>query len=163
SLNLFSNDVAKSNTRFLNGGIGDLNASNAVNNAADGLSHSILLTSDGPSGDVTLAPGASINVGAQGLALIAAPNVTNHGQIIGGDGSQAALIAGVGVSYTYNAATSRTAQTPAFTDDGSTTFLIFYNYGKLTDASGKDVTPVGALLNDGLVNTPTGNITLLGG
>jgi filamentous hemagglutinin family protein len=70
SLNLFSNDLTTSNNRFLTGGIGDLSAANFATN-------SILLTSDAPgAGDITIAPGAAITVGNQGLALIAAPNVT---------------------------------------------------------------------------------------
>src|SRR5262249_43196723 len=143
SLNLFSNTFGDANTpgttvyRFLNGGIGDLNASNGTaGTSPDGLAHSILLTTDGSgAGDITAEEGASINVGAQGLALIAAPNVTNHGQIVTGDGGQAALIAGIGVSYDYNSTSFNTSITasPQFTDGGSTTFLRFANYGKLTD------------------------------
>src|SRR6202012_3345652 len=45
----------------------------------------------------------------------------------------------------------------------STTNLRFANYGKLVDANGHDITPVGSLINDGLIYTPRGNITLLGG
>src|ERR1700761_5957939 len=95
SLNLFSNDLATSNNRFLTGGIGDLNATNFATN-------SILLTSSGPgAGAITVQPGAAITVGNQGLALIAAPNVTNGGVITAPSG-QVALIAGIGVSYDYN-------------------------------------------------------------
>ncbi len=89
SLNLFSNDINASNNRFLTGGIGDLSTANVATN-------SILLTTDTPSdGAVTVAPGASINVGAQGLALLAAPNVSNSGSITA-PGGQVALIAGIG-------------------------------------------------------------------
>ena len=95
SLNLFSNDLATSNSRFLTGGIGDLNATNVSTN-------SILLTSSAPgAGDVTVNAGAQINLGNQGLAVIAAPNVTNNGTITAPSG-QIALVAGIGVSYDYN-------------------------------------------------------------
>jgi filamentous hemagglutinin family protein len=160
SLNLFSNDLADSNKRFMNGGIGDLNATNVAAN-------SILLTSLGTdpiAGDVTIAPGAEITMGDHGLALIAAPNVSNSGTITAPDG-QIALVAGIGVSYDYN----KTSFAPGSgssaqgTNDNSTTMLRFANYGALIDASGNDITPVGDLLNDGLIYTPRGNITLLGG
>jgi filamentous hemagglutinin family protein len=160
SLNLFSNDLADSNSRFMNGGIGDLNTTNVGTN-------SILLTSLGTdpiAGDVTIAPGAEITMGDHGLALIAAPNVSNSGTITAPDG-QIALVAGIGVSYDYN----KTSFAPGSgssaqgTNDNSTTMLRFANYGALIDASGNDITPVGDLLNDGLIYTPRGNITLLGG
>jgi hypothetical protein len=41
--------------------------------------------------------------------------------------------------------------------------LRFANYGQLTDAGGNDITPVGTLVNDGMIFTPRGNITMLGG
>jgi filamentous hemagglutinin family protein len=160
SLNLFSNNLADSNKRFMTGGIGDLNATNVAAN-------SILLTSLGTdpiAGDVTIAPGAEITMGNQGLALIAAPNVTNSGTITA-PGGQVALVAGIGVSYDYN----KTSFAPSSgasqqgTNDNSTTMLRFANYGALIDAGGNDITPVGTLLNDGLIYTPRGNITLLGG
>ncbi|MEW6439014.1 MAG: filamentous hemagglutinin family protein [Pseudomonadota bacterium] len=171
SLNLFSNDLADpfsstasdANTpgtalyRFLNGGIGDLNSSNFATN-------SILLTSNAPgAGDVTINAGAQINLGTQGLGLIAAPNVTNSGAITAQSG-QVALVAGIGVSYDYNAASfNSNGVVTQGTNDNNTTNLRFANYGELTAANGSDITPVGTLVNNGLVNTPTGNITLLGG
>jgi filamentous hemagglutinin family protein len=158
SLNLFSNDLATSNNRFLTGGIGDLNTTNFATN-------SILLTSSTPgAGDVTIAPGAAITVGTQGLALIAAPDVRNGG-VITAPGGQVALIAGIGVSYDYNKSsfTPGNSSIPQGTNDNATTNLRFANYGKLTDAGGNDITPVGTLVNDGMIFTPRGNITLLGG
>jgi filamentous hemagglutinin family protein len=158
SLNLFSNDLATSNNRFLTGGIGDLNATNFATN-------SILLTSDAPgAGDITIAPGAAITVGNQGLALIAAPNVTNGGVLTAPSG-QVALIAGIGVSYDYNASSfiPQGGSVPQGTNDNSTTNLRFANYGQLLDANGNDITPVGTLVNNGMIFTPRGNITMLGG
>ncbi|HEY4316590.1 MAG TPA: filamentous hemagglutinin family protein [Herbaspirillum sp.] len=153
SLNLFSNDMATSNKRFLNGGIGDLNPTNFATN-------SILLTSNTPgSGNVTIGPGATITTGAQGLALFAAPNVTNSGTITA-PGGQVALVAGVGVSYDYN--TSPGPHTQGASDNTSA-LLRFSNSGQLTDGSGNDITPVGVALNDGLLYTPRGNITMVGG
>lgn len=158
SLNLFSNDLATSNNRFLNGGIGDLNTTNFATN-------SILLTSNATgTGDVTVAPGAAITVGNQGLALLAAPNVTNSG-VITAPGGQVALIAGIGVSYDYNKSsfTPGNSAVPQGTNDNATTNLRFANYGQLRDAGGNDITPVGSLVNDGMIFTPRGNVTLLGG
>jgi filamentous hemagglutinin family protein len=160
SLNLFSNNLADSNKRFMTGGIGDLNATNVATN-------SILFTSDANApigGDVQIAQGAQLTMGSHGLALIAAPNVTNSGAITAPDG-QVALIAGIGVSYDYNASSFVPGNgiIPQGTNDNNTTNLRFANYGALIDASGNDITPVGTLLNDGLIYTPRGNITLLGG
>ncbi|MCK9919337.1 filamentous hemagglutinin family protein [Microbacteriaceae bacterium K1510] len=157
SLNLFSNDLTTSNNRFLNGGIGDLNSSNVATN-------SVLLTTDKPGvGALTVVPGASINTGTQGFALLAAPNVTNSGTITAPNG-QVALIAGIGVSYDYNKSSFNPATgVPQGTNDNATTNLRFANYGKLVDAGGQDITPVGRLVNEGLIYTPGGNITLVGG
>jgi len=157
SLNLFSNDLATANNRFLTGGIGDLDP-------ADFATSSILLTSSGPgAGAVTIAPGATITVGTQGLAVIAAPNVTNAGSIAAPSG-QVALIAGVGVSYDYNKSdfNPSTSSIPGGTNDNSTTNLVFASSGQWM-ANGVDVTPVGSLVNAGVIFTPRGNITLLGG
>jgi filamentous hemagglutinin family protein len=144
SLNLFSNDPTASATRFLNGGIGDLNGSNTVTN-------SVLLTTTNPNaGPVTIQPGASINLATNGLAVIAAPNVSNGGTFIAPSG-QVALVAGVGVSYGYNGSA------------GASTLLVFSNAGQLLNAQNADIAPVGTLVNSGLIYTPRGNITLLGG
>ncbi|WP_454619527.1 filamentous haemagglutinin family protein [Bradyrhizobium cenepequi] len=163
SLNLFSNDPVASANRFLNGGIGDLNETNFQTNG-------ILLTSAQPgAGNVTIQAGASISLGRQGLAVIAAPNVTNGGAVTAPSG-QVALIAGIGVSYDYNATSlNALANAAGGTDhkqgynDNSTTNLRFANYGTLTDSQGRDITPVGTLVNSGLILTTQGNITLLGG
>ncbi len=161
SLNLFSNDLATSNNRFLTGGIGDLNSTNFSTD-------SILLTTTTPNvGNITIAPGASITLGTSGLAVIAAPNVTNSGTITAPSG-QVALIAGIGVSYDYNYSSfnpyggGSSGQPQGYNDD-TTTNLRFANYGQLLDANGNDITPVGTLTNNGLIYTPRGNITLLGG
>ncbi len=101
SLNLFSNDLSASNNRFLTGGIGDLNSTNfTAATSSDGLDHSVLFAPTAGAGDVTIASSAAITVGNQGLALIAAPNVTNDG-VIAAPSGQVALIAGIGVSYDY--------------------------------------------------------------
>jgi filamentous hemagglutinin family protein len=170
SLNLFSNDPTASDKRFLTGGIGDLNSTNFnASTSPDGLAHSILLTTANPNaGNVTIEAGATINVGTNGLALIAAPNVTNSGSITAPSG-QVALIAGIGVSYDYNYASLNpfgadgSGGQPQGYNDNATTNLRFANYGKLVNAQGQDITPIGTLVNDGLILTPRGNITLLGG
>ena len=180
SLNLFSNDLADpfsdtasdANTpgtalyRFLNGGIGDLSSSNfTAAQSSDGLAHSILFAPTAGAGNISIAAGGSISLGDQGLGVIAAPSVTNNGTITA-PGGQVALIAGIGVSYDYNFTSFNPNGTVAQAqgnNNNTTTNLRFANYGELTDANGNDITPVGTLTNNGLIYTPTGNITLLGG
>ncbi len=174
SLNLFSNDITASNSRFLNGGIGDLSAANGTLAVSkDGLAHSVLLTTNDPNvGDIVVEKGGLLSGGANGLMLLAAPDVVNRGAITVGAGGQIALAAGIGVSYDYNATSfnsngfySNGVTTAQFTNDSSTNILRFANYGKITDGAGNDITPVGNLINeqDALIYAPTGNITLLGG
>ena len=160
SLNLFSNDLATSNSRFLAGGIGDIECNQRIHqfDPADIFGAG--------AGDVTVNAGAQINLGNQGLAVIAAPNVTNNGTITA-PSRQIALVAGIGVSYDYNKSSfnggSSSSSLPQGTNDNSTTNLRFANYGELTDANDNDITPVGTLVNNGLILTTQGNITLLGG
>jgi filamentous hemagglutinin family protein len=160
SLCLFScatgdaNTPGTSNYRFLNGGIGDLNSTNYQ-------TEEILFTSDtATAGAITIDQGSEITGGKTGLILMAAPNITNSGSIAVAAG-QVALIAGIGVSYTYNSAYTPGQALPY--NDGSSTFLIFSNSGTLTDGHGNDITPVGTLDNEGLISTPRGDITMLGG
>jgi filamentous hemagglutinin family protein len=158
SLNLFSNTFGDANTpgstvyRFLEGGIGDLNGSNFATDAT------LLTTTNPNAGTVTLQPGATINLTTNGLAVIAAPNVTNSGMITAPSG-QVALIAGIGVSYNYNS----TVQAVNGSNTSASTLLAFSNSGQITNAQNQDITPVGTLVNNGLIFTPRGNITLLGG
>lgn len=167
SLCLFSCTVGDANTpgssnyRFLTGGIGDLNQSNFTTNE-------VLFTSAAPgAGNITIAQGAEINGGSQGLVLMAAPQITNAGNISDPQG-QVALIGGIGVSYDYNAVGSNQSmnvngisETQGYNDD-LTTFLRFFSYGRLTSSSGADITPLGSVINNGLIYTPEGNITLAG-
>jgi hypothetical protein len=97
------------------------------------------------------------------MALFAAPNVINGGTITAPSG-QVALIAGIGVSYDYNASSflPGNSSIPQGTNDNSTTSLRFANYGKLVDPNGNDITPLGTLVNGGLIYAPRGNITMLG-
>jgi len=85
SLNLFSSDTATSNATFLGSGInGGATTSGFL---FDGV------FADGRNHDVVIQKGASITTGAQGFALIAAPNVSNAGSVVADDG-QAILAAG---------------------------------------------------------------------
>jgi filamentous hemagglutinin family protein len=180
SLNLFASDFAGPFSatasdattqgtalyRFLNGGIGDLSSSNfTAAESPDGLAHSILFAPTAGAGNISVEAGGSISLGSQGLGVIAAPSVTNNGTITAPSG-QVALIAGIGVSYDYNFTSfspNGSAAQAQGNNNNTTTNLRFANYGELTDANGNDVTPVGTLTNNGLIYTPTGNITLLGG
>jgi filamentous hemagglutinin family protein len=93
SLDLFSADTATSNKTFLNEGL-TTSADNAprigmlVSNFTDGQKH-----------DVVIEKGASLNAGAQGFALVAAPNVSNAGQVVADDGN-AILVAATQVGST---------------------------------------------------------------
>jgi filamentous hemagglutinin family protein len=86
SLDLFSGDVAASNSAFLTGGI-SAGSGGTVPFLVNGL------FADKRSHDVVVQQGASINGGAQGFVLLAAPNVSNAGSIVD-DNGQAILAAG---------------------------------------------------------------------
>lgn len=167
SLCLFSCTIGDANTagtstyRFLNGGIGDLNQNNYKTNE-------VLFTSNAlGAGDITIQQGANIEATSGSLILMAAPNVTNSGRLVAPQG-QVALIAGIGVSYDYNAvgfnqtaSVNGSSVTQGY-DDDLTTFLRFASYGRLIDSKGKDITPLGSVTNNGLIYTTEGNITLAG-
>ena len=86
SLDLFSSDIATSNSDFLNSGIASGTTTDLpflVNGVfADGKNH-----------DVVVQNGASITGGTQGFVLLAAPNVSNAGSIVDDQG-QVILAAG---------------------------------------------------------------------
>lgn len=85
SLDLFSSDLATSNSEFLSGGI------NAISNATPFLVNGVF--TDGKNHDVVVQNGASITGGTQGFVLLAAPNVSNAGSIVDDQG-QVILAAG---------------------------------------------------------------------
>ncbi|MEW6438757.1 MAG: filamentous hemagglutinin family protein [Pseudomonadota bacterium] len=105
-------------------------------------------------GAVVVEPGASIATKANGsqsdggFVLIAAPHVVNEGAITTPDG-QAILAAGIGVSLLQPVS-------------GGSSQLLIPELTGVVDVSGQDVTPVGTLINNGLVAATTGNVTLLG-
>ncbi|MBI0329112.1 filamentous haemagglutinin family protein [Burkholderia plantarii] len=127
-----------------------------------GLGNQINLTSPGQyrsSGDVTIQQGASITTHANGTAsdggfvMIAAPNVTNAGSITATDG-QVVLAAGVGVSLRPNP----NAPQILLPELSGAISLIDPGTG-----AASDITPVGSLVNTGIVQASRGNVTLLGG
>ena len=83
----------------------------------------------------------TITTGDSGAAITVGDSntVTNSGAITAPSG-QVALIAGIGVSYDYNASsfTPGNGAIPQGTNDNATTNLRFANYGKLVDANGND-------------------------
>jgi filamentous hemagglutinin family protein len=87
SLDLYSPDRATSNARFL--------AEGFASTASGGPQMSVLQSAFAPGAghDVTIAKGAGITTGAQGFAIVAAPNVVNEGAVVADDG-QAILAAG---------------------------------------------------------------------
>jgi filamentous hemagglutinin family protein len=145
SLDLFSTDLATSNADFMNYGIGDA-AWITSSEISNGTIPMLLTTADAAAGAVTVEAGAQITVGDLGLALLAAPQVSNAGAISAPDG-QIALIAGVGVKATTSTSTTSKA-------------LTFYNSGALTDSNGDLIQ--GDLVNTGVIQAARGNITLLG-
>ncbi|WP_246792191.1 filamentous haemagglutinin family protein [Burkholderia perseverans] len=127
-----------------------------------GLGNQINLTSASQyqsSGDVTIQQGASITTHTNGTAsdggfvMIAAPNVTNAGSITATDG-QVVLAAGVGVSLRPNP----NAPQILLPELSGAISLIDPATG-----AASDITPVGSLVNTGIVQASRGNVTLLGG
>ncbi|MEW6435567.1 MAG: filamentous hemagglutinin family protein [Pseudomonadota bacterium] len=101
-------------------------------------------------GNITVEPGAQIEVGSLGYALLAAPNVSNAGTIEAANG-QAILAAGTSLSL--NQPTS--AATSAWLFPVMTDFM---------QPAGKvDVAPLFTATNTGLIEATTGNVTLTGG
>ena len=99
SLDLFSSNVATSNSTFLNGGI-----------ASGGASYLPFLVNgvftDGKNHDVVVQDGASITGGTQGFVLVAAPNVSNAGSIVDDEG-QVILAAGTQLENANSASTTQ--------------------------------------------------------
>jgi filamentous hemagglutinin family protein len=163
-------DIAASNALFMNavGGLAALEAgasgsagqNNGAPNEVLGLGNNASVPSASQyqaPGDIQIQVGASITTHTNGSAsdggfiLIAAPNVSNAGSITATNG-QAILAAGIGVSVKP--------------DVSNPQILLAELTGKVTadDQGGADITPVGTLtnLNTGIVQTPRGNIDLLG-
>ncbi len=130
SLDLFSSDIATSNKTFLSGGLGST-SDILVSQFNDTANH-----------DVVIEKGASITTGAQGFALVAAPNVSNAGSIIADDG-QAILAATTRLS---NATPNGTLQVYLGTD------LANFNY----------LLARGTAQNSGLIQSRRGQVHLLG-
>ncbi|WP_175049953.1 filamentous haemagglutinin family protein [Paraburkholderia sediminicola] len=163
-------DIAQSNVLFLqqSGGLAGLEAGQSNPQASGSRSPNEVLglgnTVTDPTagqyqtpGAVMIAPGASISTATNGTAsdggfvLVAAPSVTNAGSITA-TGGQVILAAGVGVGLTPNP-TNPQVLLPELT-------------GALrvptTNGNSVDVTPVGSLVNTGIVQAARGNVTLLG-
>jgi len=164
-----SSDIAASNQLFLQGGLAALDAgtSTTTPSANNGLPAEILGLGNNVSvasasdyqapGNISIAPGASITTSADGSAsnggfiLIAAPNVSNGGNITVAPTGQVVLAAGVGVSLESNASNPQV--------------LLPILTGRITVGTGAgaiDITPAGTLTNTGLVQAERGNINLLG-
>jgi filamentous hemagglutinin family protein len=87
SLDLFTNDVTKSNAFFLKYGIGA--NSDPENILGNGGSVSAMLKDNGDAaqrGAITVEKGASITSTADGFTLLAAPSIKQAGQIVADDG-----------------------------------------------------------------------------
>ncbi|MBL6749562.1 MAG: filamentous hemagglutinin family protein [Nevskia sp.] len=146
SLPLFSGDVAASNQFFLTKGIGD-----AVGSSQPLLDGSALANAGTLPGSIAIQAGASIDTGDQGFSLIAAPNVSNAGTVTASNG-QAILAAGITLQQpgSLNQTSSSSSQdlAPVLT---------------YAPPAGDTLAGFGALSNTGLVVSPRGNISLLGG
>ncbi|MBT2745383.1 MULTISPECIES: filamentous haemagglutinin family protein [unclassified Lysobacter] len=148
SLNLFNNDIARSNRTFISGGIGRGNAADFV------------LTSDAAAysggarpamaGDIRIEAGAQIKTGAGGYALIAAPNIDNAGSVQAEDG-QVQLAAVIGAQYgdPKLAAENKVA-------------LEFGLIGAALGREAPDEIGYGRLTNTGIVASKRGDVTLTG-
>jgi filamentous hemagglutinin family protein len=130
SLDLFSSNVAVSNQDFLQDGIESSSAQFGL--LIDGV------FTDGNNHDVVIEQGASITTGAQGFALIAAPNVSNAGSIVADDG-QIFFAAGVDFKNTQ----------------------LSGQLGILNAGTGGD-DPKGLASNTGLIQSRRGQVHILG-
>jgi len=140
SLDLFSGDVSASNSAFLSGGI-SAGTGGTVPFLVNGLFN------DGRGHDVVVQQGASINGGAQGFVLLAAPNVSNAGSIVD-DNGQAILAAG----YQFSNLTGALA-------GGALTVL----NQMPTLSSSATIVPVGnTASNSGLIQSRRGQVEMLG-
>ncbi|WP_186162732.1 filamentous haemagglutinin family protein [Burkholderia gladioli] len=144
------------------GSSGNVSGNTSIPNEVLGLGNNVNLNSASqyqPWGDVTIEQGASITTHANGTAsdggfvMIAAPNVNNAGSISATDG-QVILAAGVGVSLKPNS-----AQPQLLLPELSGSISL---YNPQTGAS-SDITPVGSLVNTGIIQASRGNVSLLGG
>jgi hypothetical protein len=97
--------------------------------------------------------GAAITARDLGLVLIAAPNVTNSGEITAPDG-QVGLIAGIGVARLFDDGNGG-----SLTGSPNINALSFFNYSQLSNSAASP----GTLVNNGLVDVPRGDAALLGG
>ncbi|WP_374680492.1 filamentous hemagglutinin N-terminal domain-containing protein, partial [Hydrocarboniphaga effusa] len=140
--------LAYSNRLFLETGITSV-GSNTASGRILGLDNATTLSAAQAlnlPGDIKIAAGASIKTDTLGYSLIAAPNVDNAGAIAATEG-QVILAAGLGVTLN-NSASGSNRLDPVLT-------------GRIFDGS-TDVTPHSTLTHSGLIESPRGNITLLG-
>ncbi|WP_408949938.1 filamentous haemagglutinin family protein [Lysobacter sp. Hz 25] len=153
SLNLFDNDVAKSNRVFIAEGVrranaGTLDATVLTSGLADVQSGSSAPPPARP-GDIRIEAGATIQTASGGYSLIAAPNVANAGSVLAQDG-QAQLAAVLGARAPTGAA-------------GADNRLSL-NYGLIGAAVSLDpqASGYGRLDNSGIVASTRGDVTLTG-
>jgi filamentous hemagglutinin family protein len=113
SLDLFSSDVAASNSQFLSGGI-----------ASGGAPYLPILVNgaftDGKNHDVVVQDGASITGGTQGFVLLAAPNVSNAGSIVDDEG-QVILAAGTAFENANSESTTQPLSVAVASSNGTAT------------------------------------------
>jgi filamentous hemagglutinin family protein len=166
-----ASEIVASNNLFLatTGGLAALEAGTStttgslagVANEVLGLGNNVSVSSTSQlqtPGNITIAPGASINTAADGSAsnggfvLIAAPNVTNAGNITVAPTGQVVLAAGVGVGLQTNTNNAQVLL-PELTGK------IGLQTGPATSI---DITPAGTLTNTGLIQADRGEINLLG-
>jgi filamentous hemagglutinin family protein len=106
-----------------------------------GLSGTFLGGSSNPAGNITIDAGADIESGSLGFTIIAAPNVTNAGMVVA-NGGQALLLAGTAVTLSFREAVNTTDQMDVSLEDSGSSLY--------------------SLVNTGLVEATTGNVTLEG-
>lgn len=147
SLDLFSNDVAKSNAFFMKYGVGATQDPEHIL-TADGAAPSFLTsglatnTAEAGRGGVTVEQGASITVGKDGMVILAAPTVRQAGSLMADD-ALAILSAAPSLNWVAGAAGAMS--------DVSTTFAGLLPAG----------TPVPTVENTGLIESRRGRVHML--
>ncbi|MDB5974748.1 MAG: filamentous hemagglutinin family N-terminal domain protein [Nevskia sp.] len=134
TLNFLSTDRATADSKFLASGLSNAGA------PPDPTMGGLLTHGDSAAGSITIESGASITTGELGFSLIAAPHIENHGSITATDG-QIILAAGSGVSLSQSANSA-----------GLIAPTLAYDPAH----------PESTLVNDGIIQSLRGNVTLLG-
>ncbi len=143
SLDLFSSDLATSNTNFIQSGLFP-----NPNGTATVLTGIDQVNAGKTPGTITVEAGARIASGSDGYALLAAPNVSNSGSITAVNG-QVMLAAVLGIRQGQLVPGLNTNKLPV-------------SFEGFLASQTTDLSQIGKLLNTGLVSSTRGDATLVG-